>query len=62
MVFWWASEVPFEFRRCRLDAVDGVCKVFTIRSWEVMRVQGWGEVTSEQFDEPAVLFFLICVT
>ena len=60
-MFQWTAKVSFELCRCRLEAVDGVCKVFTIRSWEIVRVQGWGEITGEQFDESAVYLFLICV-
>ena len=60
-MFRGPAEVPFEFCRCRLEAVDGVSEVFAIGSRQVMRVKWKREVASEQFDESVILFLLVCV-
>ena len=52
--------MPLEFSGGSLETFDWVCEVFAVGAWEVMRVK-WGELTGEEFDEPAILFLFVCV-
>ena len=53
-----AAVATFELCRCCLEAFNWVREVFPVGPRWVMRIELWGEVASEEFDDAAILFLL----